>query len=391
MLFAWKQSAAQHETSKEVLLLAAGYNSAIESEIVQVKTGSKLRQLLTKPFHPGAAEPFVCEPKGRIDHLYTFRHQTVELGPSSYITVDVSARSGLQADRVVVEFHETGPEAAAELERAADAAEGAGAKPQWFARLRRRLEDPPDPRDADVRAWRDHVRGVERLLPPLVAEWPGRECAADAADALRRRWSKRWPIGGWRSCCRIMHERGMSGAVRRQVHFPSDDIIAGVLLEEKKRLKPNHTHIALPELMRLLGRMFEEAMHARWICRLADRAHMQRAKILQRAALQKLQGDLGGNEKEERRRKKRVAKEREKAAAKGKAGSALGAIARRAKEGQGARRKPRRMSMLQAAKAAKAAARMGARRMSVAAQAASSAAKEARSALSGDEEKKASK
>ena len=138
MLFAWKQSAAEHETSKEVLLLAAGYNSAIESEIVEVKTGVKLRQLLTKPFHPGAAEPFVCEPKGRIDHLYTFATRPGSR-PSSYITVDVSARSGLQADRVVVEFHETGFEAAAELERAADAAEGAGAKPQWFARLRRRL------------------------------------------------------------------------------------------------------------------------------------------------------------------------------------------------------------------------------------------------------------
>ena len=94
------------------------------------------------------------------------------LGASSYITVAVSARNGLMADDVVVEFHETSKDAAEDLEAAADRKQGG--RPEWFLKLRKDLQDPPDPKHEDVKAWRAHVASVEKLLKPVTAGWANR-------------------------------------------------------------------------------------------------------------------------------------------------------------------------------------------------------------------------
>ena len=126
MSFEW-QSMSDHvdQGERTVLLIAAGYNVAMETAVKDLRSGETIQQLLIKPFHPqflnegcSANEPssFVCEPKGCIGTMYTFKHTIVKPQGSSFLAV--TAVNSKRENKVAAIFKGTNVEdtAVAELE-----------------------------------------------------------------------------------------------------------------------------------------------------------------------------------------------------------------------------------------------------------------------------------
>ena len=224
-VFDWKREHAR----REVVLLAncdgAG-DSGVETTVTDINSPSTedpqsniIKQFLVPALmvDPSVASAgFVCEKEGGLFERFTYRHQIV------------TRKAGIARLTLTPV---PGKRDTLDMDLAVNTTTTIGVKPDWVDNL---LGDGAHADDET-----DEEREVAFKVRSCI-ESESFTAAADgsspllqpgersALDELRHGWSKTNRVQQWRKALRILFMKGCSGIVRRNVLFPSDDVIHAI-------------------------------------------------------------------------------------------------------------------------------------------------------------------